>query len=53
MPLVLSSDYQRQVRTNYDNDVLYCDYVLDKMIQFFEDKYVHLLSLSDHSEEAR
>lgn len=41
----------RQMMSNYDNATLYNDYVLDKIMRKFRDKYCCLFYFSDHGEE--
>lgn len=42
---------QRQAMADYDNATLYNDFVLDKIIKKFQDKYCCLFYFSDHGEE--
>ncbi len=41
----------RQIAAEYDNSVLYNDYVLEEIIRRFEDKNALVVYLSDHGEE--
>ena len=42
---------QRQVRAEYDNAVLYNDYIVDEILRRFEDKNAIVIYVSDHAEE--
>ena len=44
-------DSKRQLIANYDNATLYCDFVLNQIIEYFEDRNAVLVFLSDHGEE--
>lgn len=45
------NDHQRKVIAQYDNAALYCDYVLDQIIQKYESQDCLLIFFSDHGEE--
>lgn len=45
------NDQQRKVIAQYDNAGLYCDFVLDKIIQKYESQDCLLIFFSDHGEE--
>jgi len=42
---------QRQIMADYDNATLYNDYVIDKILKKFTDKYCCVFYFSDHGEE--
>ncbi|MBR2208750.1 MAG: phosphoethanolamine transferase [Synergistaceae bacterium] len=42
---------QRLMRANYDNAILYNDFIIDEIIKRFEDKNAILFYISDHGEE--
>ena len=42
---------QKKTRSEYDNAVLYNDFIVDQIIRRFEDKNAVVLYLSDHGEE--
>lgn len=44
-------DNKRQLIANYDNATLYCDFVLNQIIECFEGRNAVLVFLSDHGEE--
>lgn len=41
----------RQIRAEYDNALLYNDYIVDQILQRFEDKNAVVIYVSDHAEE--
>ncbi len=45
------TEEHRQVRAEYDNAVLYNDYIVDQILQRFEDKNAIVIYVSDHAEE--
>ncbi len=45
------SNEQRQTRAEYDNAVLYNDFVVDEIIRRFEDKDAIVIYISDHGED--
>ena len=45
------TDAQKKIRADYDNAVLYNDFVVDEIIKRFEDKNSILIYISDHGEE--
>ena len=45
------SDSQRGIRAQYDNAVLYNDFVVDEIIKRFENKNAIVIYVSDHGEE--
>ena len=47
----LSTVTAKQMRADYDNTILYNDYVIDKIIQRFEDKDAIIIYISDHGDE--
>lgn len=46
-----SEELWRQITAEYDNAVLYNDFIVDEIIQRFEDKNAVLIYISDHGEE--
>ena len=44
-------EHWRQVTAEYDNAVLYNDFIVDEIIRRFEDKNAVLIYISDHGEE--
>lgn len=44
-------DFQRQITAEYDNAVLYNDFIVDELIRRFEDKNAVLIYISDHGME--
>lgn len=46
-----SEELWRQITAEYDNAVLYNDFMVDEIIQRFEDKNAVLIYISDHGEE--
>ena len=45
------SPSQRSMRANYDNAVLYNDFIVDSIIKRFEDKNAIVIYISEHGEE--
>lgn len=45
------TEHQRQMMADYDNATLYNDYVVDKILKKFEEKYCCVFYFSDHGEE--
>lgn len=46
-----ADDRQKETRAQYDNAVLYNDYVVDSIIDMFKDKDAVVIYVSDHAEE--
>ena len=44
------TDGQRQIVAEYDNSVLYNDFIIDEIIKRFEDKNAIIIYISDHGE---
>lgn len=42
---------QRQIKAEYDNAILYSDYIIDEIIKCFEDKDAVVIYISDHGLE--
>lgn len=47
---LVTDNSPEQIINSYDNSILYCDWVLDSVIDIFQDKCALLIYLSDHSE---
>ncbi|MBR4195167.1 MAG: phosphoethanolamine transferase [Synergistaceae bacterium] len=45
------TDRQQQIRAEYDNAMLYNDFIVDEIIRRFEDKNAVVIYLSDHGQE--
>ncbi len=45
------SEKQKKLRAEYDNSLLYNDYIVDEIIRRFEDKNAVIVYISDHAEE--
>lgn len=45
------TDAQKRIRAEYDNSILYNDFVVDEIIRRFEDKSAVVLYVPDHGEE--
>lgn len=46
-----SKEDERQVRAEYDNAILYNDWIVNEIIRRFEDKNAMVIYISDHAEE--
>lgn len=45
------TESQKQMTSEYDNSILYNDYILDEIFKRFEDKNALIIYISDHGEE--
>ena len=46
-----TSEIKRQIRAEYDNAVLYNDFIVDEIIKRFENKNAIIIYISDHGQE--
>lgn len=45
------TEYEKEIKAHYDNAVLYCDHVIDRLISRLSSKNAVVIYVSDHGEE--